>query len=289
MKKLIALLLLLISFGCQQKPEVAEKRSSLLVSIAPYAYFAERIVGDSLNIQILIPEDANPHLYEPSPKQVHNVAQSAVWFRLGDPQENKIAKVLKEQNPSIQILDLCKGIPLLSMQKNDLCGEEEHDHHVDAKDRHVWLSPRLTIYQVNKMAAALMECFPENKQTYLLNAKTLIEDLEALDEEIASMLAPFEEEAILVSHPAFAYYCRDFGLVQLSVECEGKEPRPQDIAKTLQHAKERRVRCVLTQGQYNNKGAELIAKKLNLPVYLVDPYSKNYIENIHAISAMIAQ
>jgi zinc transport system substrate-binding protein len=280
-------LLLVVSFGCQ-KPEVTGRPSTLLVNIAPYAYFAERIVGSSLNIQVLIPEEANPHLYEPNPKQAQSVAQAAIWFRLGDPQENKIVKILKAQNPSMQILDLCKGISLLSMQEYDVCEKEGHEH-ADAKDRHVWLSPRLAIYQVKKMTAALMERFPENRQVYLLNAKELIDDLEALEEEISAILAPFEGEAILASHPAFAYYCRDFRLVQLSVECEGKEPRPKDLAKTLQQAKELHARCVLTQTQYSNKGAELIAKNLNLPVYLVDPYSKNYIENMRAISAMIAQ
>lgn len=283
MKKIFSILLLLLLIGCQKKDTIS--KSDVLVSIAPYAYFVERIAGNTLVVDTLIPEDTNPHLYEPLPKQIDAISKASIWFRLGEPQEKKVLKILKEHNPSLIDTDLCYGIPLISNQ-DDVC-PSGHSH--EGKDRHVWLSPKLARYQIKKIAAALIELYPQNKGFYLQNTKTLLKDLELLDIDIRTQLAPFKGQAILVSHPAFAYFCRDYKMLQLSVECEGKEPLPQDIEKLLHLARTHHVRSVLIQAQYNNKGAELIAKNLRLPVYLVDPYTKNYIENLRNISSLIAQ
>jgi zinc transport system substrate-binding protein len=96
-------------------------------------------------------------------------------------------------------------------------------------------------------------------------------------------------EAILVSHPAFGYFCRDYNLVQLSIEYEGKEALPQKISNTLKQAENIPVRCVITQAQYSAKAAELIARKLQLPIFLLDPYAENYLENLQHLAALIKQ
>lgn len=281
MKLLIAFLCLVFSFGCQ-KPE--EKKIDVLVNIAPYAYFVEAIAGNTLKVETLIPSDANPHLYEPTPKQVELASSAKVWFRLGEPQEKKFLKVLKERNPSLLDIDLCYGIPLIHTK------EDCHEGHVhEGRDRHVWLSPRLAMYQVKKIAALLIEVFPEHKRFFLQNTTEILAKLDVLDNQIQEQLAPYKNQALLVSHPAFAYFCKEYQLRQLSVECDGKDPRPQNVATTLRLAKEYHVRSVFIQAQYNNKGAELIAKQLSLPVYLVDPYAKNYIDNLAHISSLIAQ
>jgi zinc transport system substrate-binding protein len=99
--------------------------------------------------------------------------------------------------------------------------------------------------------------------------------------------SPFSGLSFFWSHPAFGYYCQEFGLKQLSIEYEGKDPLPQDIVQTLEEAKKSKVRAVFIQKQYNNKGAELIAEKLGLPVYLVDPYAEEYFENLRFITSLI--
>jgi zinc transport system substrate-binding protein len=290
MKKFLIFLLLLATAACQKKEK--QTAADVLVNISPYAYFVERIAGDTIRVETLIPQDTSPHLYEPTPQQLERVKQAQIWFRLGEMQEKKILQVLKEQNPTLIDVDLCFGIALLSMQDDSCCGNhshEEKDHVHEGKDRHVWLSPKLARYQVKKIAKTLIERYPEHTQLYLQNAAALIDDLNTVDEDIRLKLEPFKNQAILVSHPAFAYFCRDYKLLQLSVECEGKDPRPQDVARLLRLAKEHEVRSVFIQAQYNNKGAELIAHNLGVPIYLVDPYAGDYINNLIHISTLIAQ
>ena len=89
-----------------------------------------------------------------------------------------------------------------------------------------------------------------------------------------------EGKAILVSHPAFGYFCQDYHLVQLSIEMEGKEPLPQHVTEILSLAKHYAIQAVLVEPQYSNKGAELIAKRLGLPTHSVDPAMRKIIWKI---------
>ena len=97
-----------------------------------------------------------------------------------------------------------------------------------------------------------------------------------------------KDRAILVSHPAFAYFCRDYGLLQLSIDNEGKEPLPRDILNTIELAIKHQVRNVIVEPQYGQKGARLIAEQLHLPVHQSDPYSADYINNLRQLAEIIS-
>jgi zinc transport system substrate-binding protein len=280
MKKIIAAFLLL--FSCNNPAQ--NPTPSVLVTVPPYAYFVQRIAGDAVHVEVLVPPGANPHIYEPSPKQVQKILGVQVWFRLEEPVEQKILTVLKEQSPALKEVSLSQGIELISAQDH-VCGLH-HAH--ESQDRHIWMSPKLAEVQAKTILDALSTAYPAHQEAFQKGFEGLIRDLETLDQGISAKLKPFHGDAILVSHPAFGYYCQEFGLEQLSIECEGKDPLPQDIARTLSEAERKHVRGVFTQAQYNNKGAILIAEKLRLPIYSVDPYSSDYIENLNHITDLIA-
>ena len=109
-----------------------------------------------------------------------------------------------------------------------------------------------------------------------------------LDKTIAKKLAPHTGKSILLSHPAFGYFCRDYKLKQVSVEHEGKDPLPKHVSSILESAQTSPIQTVFTQAQYNNKGAKLIAEKLNLTPYEIDPYSANYLNNLLLVAEYIA-
>lgn len=275
--------------GCQSAPDktIATAKPKVLVSIAPFAYFVERVAQGGVEVQILAPRGADPHSYEPTPKQVQEAFKADLWLRIGEPFEEKILNVLKQENPHLLTLQMWEGIPLLPL-------EEEHDHphvHVhgeEAKDHHVWLSPRNAKIEAERIFEALCKLSPENRPLFEGGLKSFLTDLRALDKEISFLLSPFKGEALLVSHPAFGYFCRDYGLIQLSIECEGKETLPQRVTQTVDLARKYHVRSILTQSQYGNKGAELIAKELDLPVHSVDPYALDYLENLRHLAQVIA-
>lgn len=287
MRALFFVILCIISFGCG-KSEAPSSTPIVLTSIPPYIYFISRIAGETVRIETLVPPGANPHIFEPTPKQVEKARNARVWFTIGDLFEKKIATTLTQSSPSLKLISMAQGIPLLSIDEDaHELGACTHHHSDEGKDLHIWLSPRLARTQAKTIADGLIEAFPENRALYEKNLKGFLQDLQVLDEDIGEELAPLQGQAILVSHPAFGYFCHDYGLIQLSIECEGKDPLPRHITHILQMAEKYQVKSVLTQPQYNNKGAELIGEKLHLPIFLVDPYSSDYLNNLRYIAKVI--
>ncbi|MBS0629904.1 MAG: zinc ABC transporter substrate-binding protein [Verrucomicrobia bacterium] len=279
-KKLLFLFLFpLFAFAEPEKPTV-------LVTIAPYAYFAERIAGTTVHIQTLVPPESNVHIYEPSPKLVQTSGSAQVWFRIQEPFEQKIVKAFQERNKKMRIVNLQEAVELIDEDNliRSSCG-----HYHGGKDLHTWVSPRIALQQSQAIANTLIELFPEHKDFYQRNFDSLSADLKELDQEVTSILGPFKGEAILISHPSLGYFCRDYGLLQLSVECEGKDPRPKDVEQIMAMAKVYHIRSVLIQTGFNNQGAQYFAAKLNLHTYRIDPYAKDYLSNIRKIAEVIAQ
>ncbi|MDN3506990.1 MAG: zinc ABC transporter substrate-binding protein [Simkaniaceae bacterium] len=287
MRNILRILVLLpLCFGCNKKEQPS--KPTVLVTIAPYAYVVERIAKDTVALETLVPAGMNIHTYEPSPKLVEAAIDSRVWFRIGEPFEKKIVKTIAERNPEQKIVNLQDGIDLLSSHDAiELAPCIGHDH--GTHDLHTWLSPKRFLKQAQVIAETLIVLFPEHKATYEKNFNDLALDLQTLDRDLKKDLAPYKGEALLVSHPAFGYYCADYGLIQLSVECEGKDPRPKDIEDILEKTKIYTVRSVFLQQGFNNRGAQLIGKKLQLPIYRIEPYAYDYLTNMRQITGHITK
>lgn len=282
------IILSVVLFFLWSKPttSIASQEKSVLVSIAPYAFFVHRIGGPEVSVIPLIPEGANPHVYEPRPQEVARLRNADLWIQLGDLFDQKVERPLKEQNKDLKILDITQTLPLISS-----CAAS-HDHALcadEGKDLHVWLSPKLAKIQAETIAAAFIDLFPENELLYIERLDQFLQELDQLDKQIQDQLAPKKGRAILVSHPAFAYFCRDYDLTQLSIEIEGKEPRPQDISQLLEQARTLKPSVVILEPQYSNKGAEMVAKTLQLPVATINPYAEDYLSNLRHLSEVIAQ
>ena len=161
-------------------------------------------------------------------------------------------------------------------------------HARDHQDRHTWLSPKIAAVQIDAIEKALSKAFPEKEALFLANASQLKEELALLDEQIRDLLSPLQDRTLLVSHPAFGYFCREYQLEQLSVEFEGKDPRPKHLEEVMQKAAAHRAELALALPQHNNKGVRIIAQRLHLPVRMIDPYSPDYFETLLLLAHMIA-
>ncbi|GAB4230696.1 MAG: zinc ABC transporter substrate-binding protein [Chlamydiales bacterium] len=261
----------------------ADSRSwQALVSIAPHKYFVEKIAGDTVKVKVLLPPGANAHSYDPTPKQVISASQADLWFRIGESFENKTLAALQSHNNRLKDIPLWKGIDLL--QDSHQCGYVG----CSSADPHYWLSPQLAKIQAKNIYEALLKYYPENAQEYTKNYQLLIEELDQLDREIAVLLNPLADRTMMVSHPAYAYFAKDYDLIQLSVEFEGKDPTPKQLTRILNQAKQHKIKTIFIQPQFNNKGAKLIASQLGAEVVSLDPYQENYPQMMREIARNIA-
>jgi zinc transport system substrate-binding protein len=273
LQKILLFCCFLIAVSCTKKVPETARKPLLLVSIAPYQFLAERVAGEGFEVKAVVPGAANPHSFEPTAGQVREIGRGLVWFTIGEPFEGKVLSVLK----NLAARDLRDGIEMIE--------EGQGCHHCcsDHFDRHIWMSPRLAGKQAAIIADELSERFPEQKDLFMGNLARLVSELDVLDKEVREILGA-GNRAILVSHPAFGYFCNEYGLEQLSVEFEGKDPRPGHLEELLKS----RAEIAFAMPQYNNKGAQLIAAELGLPLETIDPYSADYLDMMRSLAHMIA-
>lgn len=268
-KKILMFVLCLVCLGCSSSHN---SKSKVLVTIAPYATFVKNLTDNQVDVEVFVPSGANPHTYEPTPEQVKQFTQAKVWFRIGDSIETKMVSFLREYD--IQIVNISKDWATLDATPH--VHENGHVHSHEEKDLHLWMNPLIVAGQLQEMAIVLSQQFPELDGIIRDNCEKMQKKLRKLDADTGQKLARFENRYLLVSHPALGYYCARYHLNQLSVEIEGKDPRPQDIAALMTTLQKYPVPVVLIEPQYNKKGAILIADKLKVPYVEINPYSANY-------------
>src|SRR5690242_18946248 len=144
----LCLLLFFVAWGCGKR-EAAPSKPAVLVSVPNYPYFVERIAGDTVTALSLTPPGSNPHIYEPTPKEVQQFRKAAVWIKLGEPSDVKTHDVLKEQSPEMRIVNIADGIGSLPLYER--C-HPAHDHRQDLNNRP---SPKLAIKQAERIAEHL--------------------------------------------------------------------------------------------------------------------------------------
>lgn len=259
---------------------------AVLVSIGPYKLFIEKIAGDTVEPILMVPAGASTHTYEPTPKQMIVASRADIWFTIGESFEARALQALQAHNPKMAAVDLRQGVSMINVSPGSGGCSCCHAH---GQDPHIWLSARQDKIQVKTIADALSRRYPENAEYYQKNLEGLLEELDKLDADIVSILKPVQQRTILVSHPAYAYFCRDYGLKQLSIEFEGKDPTPLQLTRVLNEARAEHINKVFVQLQYSSKGARLFANELGAKVIVLDPYSEDFFSSMRQIANAIAE
>lgn len=288
----IIILLLGLTSSCSKPSTPTSSKPVIIVSVSPYDTFVTHIAGDTLDVKVAVPANYNSHVFEPTPKQMQGFQKAAIWFGIGEPFEHSLLHSLTSYNKNLVQVDLGQNLPLKGNTDSSLalgsCTSHHHHDH-ESRDLHFWMSPRLASIQATQIAHALIDLFPQHRSLYEQNLLKLQKRFESLDQYLHTVLTPAYNHAIVISHPSLGYFCQDFHLIQISIECEGKTPVPKDLSKILSLSKKHPVICVFTQEQFDNKGAITIANKLNLPLHTINPNSPDYFNNLETIAKEITQ
>ncbi len=253
--------------------------SEVLVSVAPYRFMVQEIAGDTVSVQLMVPPGASSHTYEPTPKEIMKASKADIWFTIGEPFERRAVPSLKSFNAKLQQVDLKKGLDLIYDDHHHSCCHGE-----GGADLHFWLSPRLDKIQATTIAEALIARYPDNEELYRKNLETFLQRLDALNDEIAKITKNTKQRTIMVSHPAYAYFVRDYGFTQLPIEYSGKDPSARQLQRVIEEARRSGVSTIYVQPQYSNKGANLIAEQIGANIVSMDPYGENLFESLRHIA-----
>jgi len=92
----------------------------------------------------------------------------------------------------------------------------------------------------------------------------------------------------MVFHPSWGYFAKRYELEQISIEIEGKEPKPNELVELIEEAKKHDIKIIFVSPQFSQKSAEAISKNIGANVVAIDPLSDNWNENLQKVATQIA-
>lgn len=272
----------------------------VFVSIPPQKQFVQQIGKDLVDIQVLVEPGADPHTYEPTPRQMAAISKAKLYFAIGIEFETAKLDKIVATNPKLKVIHTDHGIQKIPMESHHehTAGQHETDmrhghdqeemhHSKGLPDPHIWLSPSLVMIQALTILNALQEMDPENSAVYEKNYNTFISDLTKLDQDLKNTFSGNPGLKFMVFHPSWGYFAHAYGLEQIPIEIEGKAPKPSQLKELIEHSRENQIRVVFAQPQFSAETAKLIAKEINGEVIFIDPLAENWSDNLRQAAIKI--
>ena len=280
MIKKLAILLIFSTLlgGCSGISKECDKKT-IYVTIAPLRAIVEEITGGDYNVEILVPKGASPESFEPTAKQLVDLNEAELVFSVGliNFEQNLIGSV----EHSERLVNLSNGIELLAGS----CSHCNHAH-THGIDPHIWTSPRALKRVVENVGSAMMKIAPDSVK-YRDNANKLMCKLDSLDLLCSNKIQANNVKAVMIYHPAFTYYAKDYGIEQISVEQDGKEPSPRQLTALVERARRYNISKVLIQPQYSKDKLRALASECGAEIVEVDPLSEDIITEIERLTNVI--
>jgi len=280
-----------------------EEKLTVLVTILPQACFVGKVGGALVNVEVLVGAGQDPHTYEVTPKQMARFGRARVYFKVGLPLEARVLGRKDLLAGDMEVVDTRQGVPLLQAgaagdprdrgNPGDPHGggggpEGPGAARAGNDDPHIWLDPKRVKIQAGTICEALIRAAPGHADAFRANLEAFLRELEELDRRIANRLSPNRGAKMYVFHPAFGYFCDSYGLRQVAVEAEGKEPSARELAGLIDRARKDKVKALFVEPQFATADAETIAGAIGAELVLVDPLPGDYARELDRLADRLA-
>lgn len=271
-------LLATLLMGCGSTEQKSDK-PTIFVTITPLKSLVEEVTCGDFDVEVLVPKGASPETYDPTARQLMAVNDAEILFSTGliTFEQSLVEQITNKDN----LIDLSKGISLLK-------GSCSHAHcsHSHGIDPHTWTSPRALHTMTRSIHREVMERYPDSAK-YTTAAENLLERIEALDKECMQKISNAGANIIMIYHPAFTYYAADYGIEQVAIEQDGKEPSPRQLASLVETAKKNNIRNILIQPQYSADKVAPLATECGAEVVVTDPLAEDILGEIERVTNII--
>ena len=132
---------------------------------------------------------------------------------------------------------------------------------------------------------ALQEIDPSHRALYESNFQLFVSQVNKLNNELKAIFADKQGLQFMVFHPSWGYFAQAYGLRQVPVQIEGKNPKPAQLKELIEHAREKNIKIIFVQPQFSAKSAKLVAKEIGGEVAFVDPLAENWSANLYAVAS----
>lgn len=259
---LVSMLLILLSltvFGCSNQDSsptnASVQKPQVYATFYPMYFLTEKIGGDKIQVNTLIPPGVEPHDWEPSPKTLANLSEASLLVANGldmEPWLEELAQVA----PEAKVLKISEGL-----------------NSSDTTDPHLWLDPLMAQKMARRVADSLVQLDPANKDYYEDNLIKLHEDLNKLHQEWSNGLKNLTSRDLVVSHEAFGYLAKRYNLKQVSLRGldPDAEPTPARMAELVDYCKSKKIKVVFYEELINPKISEILANEVGAQTLGLNP------------------
>lgn len=233
----------------------------VVTTMSVLADMIERVGGERVVAENIIPIGAGPEDYQPTPADAQKIAAAAIVFYNGHGLEEWLGGLLKSAakpgQPQIAVSD---GLAALGMGSAEFA----------AGNPHFWLSAALGARYVEQIRDGMIGVDPAGQASYTQNAAAYTRQLLDLNAELKQRAAslPAAARKIVTNHDAFAYFAQEYGFTIVGTILGNSEAEPSagELAELVAQIKAEQVKAVFSESQFSPKLTETIAREAGVTV-----------------------
>lgn len=275
----VALAALGTAVGCTGTGDSAQPSSAgglpVVAAFYPLYEFSRSVGGDRVQASNLVAAGAEPHDFDPSPRDLERIRQARLMVYIPEFQPGLDKALETAKSPNLVVLDVLQGMDLLAAQEEEehAAGKEKAGHEETGHDPHVWLDPVLAKAIVTRVRDALVQIDPSGKETYTANAQRFAGQLDQLDQEFRRGLASCARREFITSHTAFSYLARRYDLTQTAISglSPEAEPSPARLREIVDAARSHKANVIFFETLVSPKVAEVVAREIGAKTMVLNP------------------
>ena len=257
--------------------------------------FVSQVGGDNISLTVLMPPEANPHTYDPSPQDATTIAEADLIFFTGLKYEPApLLKLLESSACSPEVLaEVGESVFPVEFKEgghddHDDHGEEGHDdeeeghddeeeghdehegHGHGAYDPHFWFDPNRVSYAAEYIEGKLIQYDPTNEESYKSLTDTFTTELKGLVNEVIELIGmiPSGNRKLITTHESLGYLEAKFGLEVLATIIpsldSSDEVSPSDLVEVIEVIEEEGVKVMFVESETPSVYAETLAQETGI-------------------------
>ncbi|MCD9055139.1 zinc ABC transporter substrate-binding protein [Staphylococcus arlettae] len=254
----------------QQYKVSTSNKLEIYTTVFAFQSFAKDIGGKYVNVQSLYPPGADTHSYEPTQRNMIDIAKSDLFIYSSedmDPVAKKIASSITNEQLKLPVADAINHEELLATgdHNHEHGDEHKHEHEEEAgKDPHVWLDPKLNKQFTKAIKDELVAKDPKHSAYYEKNYRKLNKDIDQIDRQLKTITTNPKRDTVIISHDSIGYLARRYNFNQVGVTgMNNEDPSQQELMEIIKHVKETQQPYLLYEQNISSKITDVIKKETN--------------------------
>lgn len=267
MKKRITLIAMIIAAGlllvaCNDE-NTKNNKLKVYTTNFPYESFIDQIGGEYVDTKSIYPSGTDLHNYEPTQKEMINIAKSDLFVYSSDELDTvskKISTTIKNEDYKLEAIPDLKESDLLDHHHED--GEEHHNHDkTHEHDPHIWLDPIANKEAAKNIKNKLIELDPKHESIYEKNYKALIGDISSIDQSLKVMTENSKRNTVYISHDSLGYLANRYHFEQVGITgMNNEEPSQKEILNIIEEIRKSKANYILYEQNVSSKITDIIKK-----------------------------